>query len=156
MIQTSAKQDIARLKLDTKQIKKINSLFKDAIKARKNSYSPYSKFAVGAAVTTDKSRDKSYLGNNIENSSFGATVCGERVAIWKAISENPKAKIDIIVLVTDTHPAASPCGICRQVLQEFSSANTILCQSSLKGVERIFTIEDLLPGAFDGRYLEKT
>jgi cytidine deaminase len=154
MIKPTAKQDLKRLKILAPTEVKINKLFKDSLRARKASYSPYSKFAVGAALTLNKQQSyKPYLGCNIENSSYGATVCAERVAIWKALSENPKSKVDVIVVITDTSPAAAPCGICRQVLQEFSTKQTILCQASLKGVERIFSVAELLPGPFDSTHL---
>lgn len=153
MILSSAQADIQRLKLPAQTVATIKKLFADAKAARKKSYSPYSRFAVGAALVLNKNAKQVYTGANIENSSYGATVCGERVAIWKAVSENRGAKVEVLVLVTDTHPAASPCGICRQVLQEFSSSTTILCQASLKGVDRILNMNDLLPGAFDASQL---
>jgi len=154
MIKASAKADLERLDVKATTVKTINRLYKDSLRARRTSYSPYSKFAVGAALNLQKSRGlKSYLGCNIENSSYGATVCAERVAIWKALSENPGAKVDVLVVVTDTKPAASPCGICRQVLLEFANPRTLLCQASLNGVERIFSVAELLPGPFDGSQL---
>lgn len=149
MIHESAKQDIKRLGLRPTQISTIKKLFAAAQKAQKKTYSPYSKFAVGAAATLNKSSTQVFTGTNIENASFGATVCAERVAIWKGLSEVPNSKVQIMVLVTDLHPAASPCGICRQVLNEFSDSKTLLCQASSKfGVERIFLVQEILPGAF--------
>jgi cytidine deaminase len=154
MIKASAKPDIKRLGVNSATAKIIERLFKESLKARKASYSPYSKFAVGAALSLSKQKSLiPFSGCNIENSSYGATVCAERVAIWKAVSENPKAKVQVLVVVTDTKPAAAPCGICRQVLQEFSNAETILCQASLDGVERIFSVAEILPGPFDSSQL---
>lgn len=154
MIKASANADLQRLTVSKATIKTIERLFKASLKARKTSYSPYSKFAVGAALSVAKQKNFSpFLGCNIENSSYGATVCAERVAIWKAVSENPKAKVQVLVVVTDTKPAAAPCGICRQVLQEFSTRETILCQASLSGVERIFSVAEILPGPFDSSQL---
>ncbi len=154
MIKASATADLKRLGAATSTAKTIEKLFKESIKARKASYSPYSKFAVGAALTLTKQKEfVPYLGCNIENSSYGATVCAERVAILKALSEKPKSKVEFIVVITDTNPAAAPCGICRQVLQEFSTEQTLLCQASLNGVERIFSVAELLPGPFDSSQL---
>ncbi|MEK6580085.1 MAG: cytidine deaminase, partial [Bdellovibrionota bacterium] len=97
----------------------------DTAKAvRKNAYSPYSKVKVGAALRT---RDgKIFSGCNVENSSYGATVCAERVAIQKAVSElGGKIEIQELVVVTDATPPWTPCGICRQVIAEFGSNSTI-------------------------------
>lgn len=83
--------------------------------ARENSYAPYSKFRVGAALLTDEG--KIYTGCNIENASFGATCCAERVAIFKAISEGDR-DFAAIFIVSDAHGYIYPCGICLQVMAE--------------------------------------
>jgi cytidine deaminase len=90
-----------------------------AEKARKHSYSPYSKFAVGAALLTRKGRV--VTGCNVENSSFGLACCAERTAVFKAVSEGENDFVAVAVTAGPGHGAA-PCGACRQVLHEFSPA----------------------------------
>ncbi len=90
-------------------------LVKEAIKAKDNAYCPYSKFRVGAALLT---RKKIYTGSNIENSSYGLTICAERVAVFKAVSEGDSDFIEIAIS-SDTDRFVYPCGACRQVLSEF-------------------------------------
>lgn len=96
---------------------KPKDLMVQAEKARKASYSPYSKFAVGAALLTKSGRV--VLGCNVENSSFGLACCAERTAIFKAVSEGDQEFVAIAVTAGKGHGAA-PCGACRQVLHEFS------------------------------------
>lgn len=91
----------------------IKNLITHALDARKNSYNPYSKFAVGAAVLTDN--DKIISGTNIESVSFGLTICAERVALFKAVSEGYR-NFKALAVVTDD--ASTPCGACRQVIWE--------------------------------------
>ena len=87
-----------------------------AVKAAENSYSPYSNFRVGAAVLTKNG--KVFGGTNIENVSYGGTVCAERVAAWKAVSEGER-EIEAIAVIGPSKVEAYPCAICRQVLLEF-------------------------------------
>ncbi len=96
------------------QIRK--ELFHIAREAAEGAYAPYSKFKVGAAVLTDD--EKVYTGVNIENSSFGATICAERVAVTKAVSEGKMKFVAIAVFAEDA--IAWPCGICRQFIYEFA------------------------------------
>ncbi|HEC92872.1 MAG TPA: cytidine deaminase [Candidatus Atribacteria bacterium] len=120
-------------------------LFKEAEKARKKAYTPYSKFKVGAAVlTTD---GKIFTGCNIENASFGLTVCAERVAILKAISEG-SYKFEAMAIIGDTERPCSPCGACRQVISEFGE-DIKIAMSNLKGDVKIKKISELLPEAFN-------
>jgi len=115
---------------------KDSELIKLALEARKNAYAPYSDFYVGAALLTEEG--KVYTGCNIENSSFGATNCAERTAIFKAVSEGEK-KFDTIAICggmsADAIPKgfAYPCGICRQVMREFCDPDkfrVIFCKST--------------------------
>ena len=124
--------------------KELKVLFDAALKARKNSYSPYSKFKVGAAVLTGSG--KIYSGANIENASYGATVCAERIAIFKAVSEGEKS-IEKIALVTDTAEFTAPCGICRQVMSEFNS-NLEIYLFDMKGNFKKHELQELLPEQF--------
>ncbi len=124
---------------------KIKELIDEAIIARENAYTPYSKFKVGALVIDEKGNH--HKGCNIENGSFGLTNCGERTAIFNGISKGMK-NIDIIVVVADTTGPVSPCGACRQVIKEFSTENTIIILANLKKDYKIMTMEELLPYGF--------
>jgi cytidine deaminase len=125
-------------------------LIEEAIKAIKNAYVPYSHFRVGAAVLMKSG--KIYTGANIENSSYGATVCAERVAIFKAISEGEK-EIQEIAVVTETDKPSSPCGICRQVIAEFSD-DALIFLANTKGDLIETSLKKLLPMAFTKKDLE--
>lgn len=96
-------------------------LFLEARKYRDGSHSPYSKYKVGAAVLMENGQI--YGGSNIENASYGATVCAERVAIWKGISEGI-SKIEEILVLTDQENPWPPCGMCLQVISEFATEKT--------------------------------
>src|SRR3989338_5409194 len=95
----------------------MDSLVQKAAEVRKNAYAPYSKFLVGAALETEEG--KIFLGVNVENASYGATTCAERSAIFAAVS-NGYRKFKRIAIVTDTSKPSVPCGLCLQVLHEFS------------------------------------
>lgn len=114
-----------------------------AKKYREHSYSPYSKFKVGAAVITKSGNV--YGGCNIENSSYPVTNCAERTAIFKAVSEGER-DISAIAVVGDTDGPCSPCGACRQVIAEFGINRIIM--ANLKGDVKVVTLEELLPFAF--------
>ncbi len=114
-----------------------------AKKYREFSYSPYSKFKVGAAVLTKKGNV--YGGCNIENSSFPVTNCAERTAIFKAVSEGEQ-EFEAIALIADTPGPCSPCGACRQVMVEFRIPKIIM--ANLKGDVKVVTLEELMPYAF--------
>lgn len=114
-----------------------------AKKYREFSYSPYSKFKVGAAVLTKKGNV--YGGCNVENSSFPVTNCAERTAIFKAVSEGEQ-EFEAIALIADTPGPCSPCGACRQVMVEFRIPKIIM--ANLKGDVKVVTLEELMPYAF--------
>jgi len=124
--------------------KEYEKLIKEAEKARKKAYTPYSKFKVGAAVLCDDG--KIFSGCNIENASFGLTICAERVAFFKAISEG-STKIKAIAVIGNTNKPCSPCGACRQVISEFGE-DIPLIMTNLKGDVKIKKIKELLPEAF--------
>jgi len=121
-------------------------LVKIAREAMKNAYAPYSKFIVGAALETKTG--KIYTGANVENSSFGLSMCAERIAIFKAVSEGEK-EFKRMAIVADTKGVVSPCGACRQVMSEFGNFEVIL--SNLDGEVKLTSVDELLPGAFDLR-----
>ena len=120
----------------------IDRLVEAARQARQSAYAPYSHFAVGAAVLTRSG--KVVTGCNIENASFGLTVCAERVAIWKAVSEG---ETDFLALAVVTSIDGSPCGACRQVMAEFALDMPVII-ADLQQIHRIATVAELLPGAF--------
>ena len=121
----------------------IQKLMDCAIKARKNAYSPYSHFAVGAALLCEDGT--LYEGCNIENVSYGLTNCAERTAIFKAVSEG-HIKFKALAVVADTEGPCAPCGACRQVVAEFKIP--IIIMGNLMGNVKIVTIEELLPFSF--------
>jgi cytidine deaminase len=122
----------------------LRRLEKTARGAAKASYSPYSQFAVGAAVLTGSG--KIYAGVNVENASFGLCNCAERSAIFTAVTAGER-KIKCVVVYTPTPTVTPPCGACRQVINEFGPQARVLsiCDSD----ERLdLTLDTLLPGAF--------
>lgn len=126
-------------------LKKIyDKLIKEATKARLEAYVPYSKFKVGAALLTTK--NNIYSGCNIENASLGLTVCAERVAIFKAISEGSR-QFEAIAIVCDSIKPCFPCGACRQIISEFGK-EIVIISSNLKGNIKIASMAELLPNAF--------
>lgn len=119
------------------------TLLQTAISVRRWAYVPYSHYAVGAAVLTRSG--KIYDGVNIESAAFPTTVCAERVAMFKAVSEGER-EFEAIAVVTDN--AGSPCGSCRQVMAEFGLDMLVFIADS-EGVVRLeTTVAELLPGAF--------
>jgi cytidine deaminase len=124
-------------------------IYKMALQARQQAYAPYSKYRIGAAVLTFDG--KIFSGCNIENASYGGTVCAERVAIWKAVSElgfSRKTKIKEICVVSDSKKPWPPCGFCRQVMAEFCEAKTKIHIANLEGIHETYQFSELLPLAF--------
>ena len=121
----------------------IQKLIDCAIKARENAYSPYSHFAVGAALLCEDGT--LFEGCNIENASYGLTNCAERTAIFKAVSEG-HIKFKALAVVADTEGPCAPCGACRQVMAEFKIP--LIIMGNLMGNIKIVTIEELLPFSF--------
>jgi len=129
-------------------------LYEAARKAREFSYSPYSHVKVGAAVRTVDGRI--FTGCNVENSSYGGTVCAERVAISKAVSELGKIEIAEVMVVTDASPPWPPCGLCRQVIAEFArpgTRNVDVHAANLQGETRTLLFSELFPDAFTPAHL---
>jgi len=116
-----------------------------AVKTSENAYVPYSHFPIGAVLVTDEG--KIYTGVNIENASFGLTNCGERTAIFKAVSEGYR-DFECLAVYGDTKNPISPCGACRQVMVEFlkSDSKVILIAEDNSTVE--MTVGELLPYSF--------
>lgn len=119
-------------------------LISRAREALEKSYSPFSGIAVGAAVRTARGV---YLGANIENSSYGLTVCAERVAIFSAVlAEGASLQIEAVAVVNSKGIGTPPCGACRQVMAEFSRTARVIYQD--QAIMRSTTVADLLPSSF--------
>lgn len=122
----------------------MNELVRQAKEARSRSYSPYSRFAVGAALRTVSG--KVYLGCNVENASYGLTVCAERVVIYNAISDGAR-DFEVLAIFTEAEDLTPPCGACRQVLWEFAKDLTIVIANP--GGEKELRLAELIPMPFD-------
>lgn len=119
------------------------ALLSAAVEAAQSAYAPYSKFKVGAAVLTQSGA--SFTGCNIENVSFGLTICAERVAVFKAVSAG---ETEIELLALSSPGGAAPCGACRQVLQEFNPTMTVILGDALGREVSRTSLKDLLPVPF--------
>ena len=126
-----------------------SDLIARATAARERAIAPYSGFKVGAALRT--AGGKIYDGCNIENASYGLTVCAERVALLKALSEGEREFTEIAV-VTDAETATPPCGACRQLLWEYCGPITLHLHST-RGIDESYPLAELLPHPFDRRKL---
>jgi len=116
-----------------------------AVEVRENACAAYSHFKVGAALLASSGRV--YTGCNVENSSYGLTVCAERVALWKALSEGER-KFTQIAVVTSSEPPASPCGACRQLLWEYCG-NIEVILANLQGFRKTLGLAEIFPRPFD-------
>ncbi|XP_014255882.1 uncharacterized protein LOC106670244 isoform X1 [Cimex lectularius] len=127
----------------------VQLLIKESVKARNNAYCPYSNFRVGAALLTDSGAV--YPGCNVENISYGASICAERVAVCNAISSGDCNIKKIVVCADSNEGPVSPCGMCRQFIVEFSKNKDIaiyLTSSKLDSKIVVTSIRELLPRAF--------
>ena len=125
------------------------ALIDAAIRARENAHAPFSHFKVGAAL--EDSEGRIYTGCNVENATYGLTICAERVAVVKAVSEGVKG-FRRIAVVADTNILTPPCGACRQILWEFcGDAELIL--SNLNGKSETMRMSEIFPRAFDASFL---
>lgn len=121
-----------------------------ALAARENALAGYSRFKVGAALETDAG--EIFTGCNVENATYGLTVCAERVAVWKALSEG-RRRFRQIVVAADTEVLTPPCGACRQILWEFCGDIPVLLANG-RGSRECFQLRDLFPRAFDSACLK--
>ena len=124
------------------------SLIHLANEARRRAYVPYSNYRVGAALRTKSGRI--FTGVNIENAAYPTTMCAERVAIFKAVSEGEK-EFEVIAVVTDS--GGSPCGGCRQVMSEFGLDTIVLIADGNGNIIKQLTVAELLPEAFTPEHL---
>ena len=127
----------------------LDALLEAALVARENAHAPYSRFRVGAAIEDSASRI--HTGCNIENASYGLTICAERVAVFKAISEGARA-FRRLATASDTGTLAPPCGACRQVLWELCGDMEILLVNP-RGQTEFYRLKDLFPRPFDASFL---
>ena len=121
-----------------------------AREVRNLAFAPYSNFQVGSAVEADDGTV--YTGCNVESATYGLTMCAERVAIWKGVSEGAK-KFGRIAVIADTEELTPPCGACRQVIWEFCGDVPVVL-SNLNGKTETIQMSELLPRAFDSEFLK--
>ncbi|HMD70762.1 MAG TPA: cytidine deaminase [Bryobacteraceae bacterium] len=126
-----------------------DALIAAALAARENAFAPYSKFRVGAAI--EDSDGRIHTGCNVENSTYGLTVCAERVAVFKAVSEGVR-KFRRVAIAADTDSLTPPCGACRQILWEFCGDIEIVLVNP-RGKTETHRLKDLFPKPFDVSYL---
>ena len=126
----------------------IERAFRCAVEARERAHAPYSGFRVGAAVKA-KGDPRVFGGCNVENASYGATICAERSAIVSLVSQLGKRELELVVVVAESDPPAAPCGVCRQVLAEFASGDLLVCLATPAGIRERTTLDALLPRRFD-------
>jgi len=130
--------------------KEKQSLIDLANEARRRAYAPYSNYPVGAALRTKTGR--LFTGVNVENAAYPTTICAERVAVFKAVSEGER-EFEVIAVVTDN--GGSPCGSCRQVLAEFGLDTIVLIANGQGKLIKQTTIKELLPEAFTPVHLSR-
>lgn len=126
-----------------------DALIEAASKVREYAQAPFSNFKVGAAVEDDNGRV--FTGCNIENATYGLTICAERVAVFKAISEGA-GKLRRVAVVADTNTLTPPCGACRQILWEFCG-NAELILANLEGKRESLLLQEIFPRPFDASFL---
>jgi cytidine deaminase len=127
----------------------MDPLVEAALRARENAHAPFSHFKVGAAL--EDSSGHIHTGCNVENASYGLTLCAERVAVFKAVSEGARG-FRRVAVVADTDTLTPPCGACRQILWEFCG-DAELIMSNLRGKTETMRLKDLLPRPFDASFL---
>ena len=127
----------------------MDALLEAALRARQHAHAPFSNFKVGAALEDDSGRI--HTGCNVENATYGLTVCAERVAVFKAISEGAR-KFTRVAVAADTEVLTPPCGACRQILWEFCG-DIELILVNLEGRTERFRLKDLFPRPFDASFI---
>lgn len=127
-------------------------LFEAACHVQRKAHAPYSGALIGAAVLMGDGQI--FTGCNVENASYGGTVCAERVAIFKAVSEGAQKLIKEILVVSDAEKPWPPCGFCRQVIAEFANEHTIIHTANLQGKVKSFQFPEIFPEAFTPKHLD--
>lgn len=128
------------------------TLIEASLKIRDHAHSPYSHIKIGAAILW--TNNKISTGANVENASYGATVCAERVAIWSGLMNHPNEKIKTVVVASDASPPWPPCGMCRQVIAEFCTASTEVIAVNPEGETIKTKFSELFPSAFTPEHLK--
>ena len=127
----------------------MNALIRAALDARNHAHAPFSHFLVGAALLDENGRI--FTGCNVENATYGLTICAERVAVFKAISEGARRFVAVAV-AADTDLLTPPCGACRQILWEFCG-DVEVTLVNLAGKTETFRLKDIFPRPFDASFL---
>ena len=130
----------------------IKKAWRAAVQVRKRAYAPYSKFQVGATVIDERGRQ--FHGCNVENASYGATICAERNAILQAIAAGAKEIRDVVV-VTKMNPPAEPCALCLQVIGEFAAADARVWLGDVRELREVTGVSLLLPRHFGPKSLKR-
>ena len=132
----------------------LEQVFQAAVEVRKKAHAPYSQFFVGAALKI-KDQDELCVGCNVENSSYGGTICAERNAVLQAVAKYGSRQFEpeYMVLVTASENVDSPCGMCLQVLSEFVSPHFKIHLANLKGIQKTFEFKEFMPRPFDNSNL---
>ena len=127
----------------------LDFLIERAFMARERAHAPFSQFKVGSAVEDEEGRI--FTGCNVENATYGLTICAERVAVFKAVSEG-SSKLKRIAIVADTEVLTPPCGACRQILWEFCG-DAQLTLANLSGKRETLSLKEIFPRPFDASFL---
>ena len=127
-------------------------LYEAACKVQKNAHAPYSQALIGAAILM--ADGSIHTGCNVENASYGGTVCAERVAVFKAVSEGAQKEIKEVMVVSDAEQPWPPCGFCRQIIAEFATEKTMIHTANLQGKMKSFTFPQIFPEAFTPKHLD--
>lgn len=127
---------------------RIQKAYEVAKNARDNAHAVYSNFFVGSSIGI-KGSDEIFPGCNVENISYGATVCAERNSIFQAVAKHGKIELDFVVVVCDTNPVTVPCALCLQVMSEFGKPDLPIYLGDLEGIKKELKFSDLLPAPFD-------
>lgn len=139
-----------KLDLKSASLKGARELFEKALSAREKAHAPYSNFQVGAALRTKSGRV--LVGCNVENASYGATICAERTAILSAVASGETDFTDICV-VAESKKLVPPCALCLQVMAEFCRPTFQIHLADLKGIQKTYIMKDLLPYPFNRDFL---
>ena len=126
----------------------VNKAYEMAKEVRNKAYAKYSNFRVGSSLKV-KGHDEIFIGCNVENISYGGTICAERNAITSAVARLGEIEIEYILVVCDTNPVTVPCGFCLQFLSEFSKGDMKVYLGDLEGVKKVLRFDELLPNPFN-------
>ena len=126
----------------------IQEAYQKALEVREKAHAPYSNFKVGCALKI-KGCDQIFLGCNVENASYGATICAERNAMLNSVAVHGKGHLEWMIIVADTEGPTAPCGICRQVMSEFNDSDFPVYLGNLKEIQKEVPFNVLFPMPFD-------